>query len=99
MVFVCYITHGRDKDTYHTEFVGLFSKFCTAAIALIGKLIKMGFVEAYDEQHQPICVPRTPYDMDNDRLRQFVQQYQDSYFEDGWNYTIVSKDVDVEPTY
>ncbi len=98
MVFVCYITHGRDKDEYHTELVGLFSKFCTAASALIGKLAEMGFVEAYDERHQPIGVPRAPNDMDNDRLRQLVQQYEDSYFEDGWSYTIVSMDVDGELT-
>jgi hypothetical protein len=93
MVFVCYITHGRDKDEYHTEFVGLFSKFCTAASALIAKLTEMGFLEVYDEQHQQLDVPRAPDDMDEDRLRQFLHKYQDSYFDEGWNYTIVCQDI------
>lgn len=94
MVFVCYITHGRDKYEYHTELVGLFSEFCTAASALTAKLTEMGFLEAYDEQYQRLDVPRAPDDMNDDRLRQFLKKYEDSYFDDGWNYTIVCKDVD-----
>jgi hypothetical protein len=94
MVFVCYITHGRDKYEYHTELVGLFSEFYTAASALTAKLTEMGFLEAYDEQYQNMEVPRAPDDMDNDRLQNFLKKYENSYFDEGWSYTIVFKNIE-----
>ena len=125
MVFVAYITSGRDKYDYFTELVGVFHKKEDAEKAMKRNLIECGkiFMTFYDiiidDKNTNI------FDIENDYysilkkinnfeerfnkcnyedqfleefkedfinldvdLGKIVNQYNDSFYEDGWEYVI-----------
>jgi hypothetical protein len=125
MVFIAYITGGRDKYDYYTDFVGVFNNEKDAEKAVKRNLIECGKIfdffydiiledkkeNAFDIENKHYSILKKinnfeeRYNKCNNEdqfLEEFkedlinidkdldyiVGRYNDSYYGDGWNYTI-----------
>lgn len=111
-LYVAYVTSGRDKYEYKTEFLGLFRSVKNAEKAMIGYLFETcrvlnyiynditnheyalfklfdNFQERYNKCLNEVdFIKEFKEDVKNLDLNTVVQDYSDSFYGDGWNYTI-----------
>jgi len=93
--WVAYITEGREKYEYHTHLVGVFERVHSAARFMLTKLVEQGklFGDEEDEKDQKQAVDRLER-ADEDEvlsvLATIVREANDSFYMDGWDYTITA---------
>ena len=105
MVWVVYITSGREKYVYETNMVGLFKEYGQAARALVQELMNQGRIngifdpekEDYSEEdyseHEALREQFKCKEWCPDTIESFIKENDDSYFEDGWDYTIAQYQI------
>ena len=130
MVFVAYITSGRDKYEYETQFIGLFNDENDAKRKMKKTLIlqrqilslcfyysdnypeEYSFIKKFDNFENRLKKIKDIKDINDSyrnkyfideflddiincdmTLEYMVNNYNNSYYGDGWDYTIIETDV------
>jgi len=98
VVWVAYVTSGREKYEYETEFVGVFATEALACEALFQHLVKTKRIfspelrrdnpEAHDVFVGAQQLRKTPKD-----LVWYCEKFDDSFWGDGWSFMVVSQPV------